>query len=69
MLLVFTHCPLHKSIIMGGKLQLSDVHVQHMAANSLRCFFFKLFELIVLETLMFIWEEKKIYSKGPTYSY
>lgn len=67
MLLVFTHCPLHKSIIMGGKLQLSDVHVQHMAAKSLGCF--KLFELIVLETLMFIWEEKKIYSKGPTDSY
>ncbi len=28
----------------------------------LKMLFFKLFELIVLETLMFIWEEKKIYS-------
>lgn len=42
MLLVFTHWSLHKSIIMGAKLQLSDVHVKHMAADSFGCFF-KLF--------------------------
>lgn len=52
MLVVFTH--LHKSIIMSEKLQLNDVHVQHIASDALLCF------------PMFIQEEKKIYCKAPT---
>lgn len=38
MLLVFTHCHLHKSIIMSGKLQLIDVHVQHIPSDAFLSF-------------------------------